>query len=109
MVDLWDRFIEGQRLKLHDIKALEWKKSQLKSKKDRSAVQKEIDAAPKSIISLDELYSLTTADRDKAMEVYFDMRLLDFSIQTQTRFCTRRAADLGTVNELMDRNVMFEA
>ena len=49
---------------------------------------------------MDKIFSLTTQDRDEYCEKYFEMRLLDYAIQTQTRFCSAQATDLGTINEL---------
>ena len=43
------------------------------------------------------------------MEKYFYMRLLDYTIQTQTRVCTHKALKLGNIDELMDRNIMLES
>ena len=106
--DLWDEFIEQERVKVSEINKLCWKQELARKKAEKAAIQQQIDALPKSPLTMDKIFSLTTQDRDEYCEKYFEMRLLDYAIQTQTRFCSAQAADLGTINELQTRNILFE-
>ena len=106
--DLWDDFTNENTIKLQNVGKLEWKLKQAKSKTQKAAIQKKIDDEPKSILSLDQLFNITAKDKKHYMDLYFEMRLLDYSIQTITRYCSSASADLGTVDELKERCVMFD-
>ena len=68
----------------------------------------QLDALPKSNLTMGDLYSLTNDERDVYLNNYFKMRLTDYLIQTQTRFCSAQAVEQDTIEELQLRNIMFE-
>ena len=73
----------------------------------KAALQKEIEQAPKSNLTIDELYNLSYKDRDICMDKYFDMRMNDYLIHLYTRYGSSEAAKQDIIEEFNERNVQF--
>ena len=108
LVDLWERFLDEQREMINSVQKLNWKLEKAKKKIDKVLIQKMIDSAPTSLLTHDKLFNVTEENREYYLDKYFKMRLIDYAIQTQTRYCSAAAADLDTIEELTERNIDFE-
>ena len=78
LYDLWDRFAEEERIKCSNLNNLNWELNKAKKWHKKEKIERLIDAAPKSNLTMEQIYTLTDDDRDHYIESYFEMRLIDY-------------------------------
>ena len=79
--DLWDRFIEQNKVTAHNVDKLLRKAKHTKHKAAKASLLKEAEKVGKDCnMTIEQLYNVGPKVKEVCMEKYFQMRLADYMI-----------------------------